>query len=182
MLNTIAISCTKLQIKYPPLSASQEFMNPFSIHFCITTTEIYLPQPIHLTVSKRCKILRQRIPPRDSLRDSPIFSGLEIVPLPRATGANEKHETKIRTMSSNIPIAGSFTKMSLSTSPPVSSSFDLNMSRMSTSPGYSTSPPDHFKGPSGRRLTRSGTDNVKQLKPFASADIKIRISCERRRL
>ena len=77
-------------------------------------------------------------------------------------------------MSSNIPITGSFTKMSLSASPPVSSSFDLNMSRMSTSPGYSTSPPDHFTSGRTRRLTRSGTENVKQLKPFASADIKIR--------
>jgi hypothetical protein len=66
--------------------------------------------------------------------------------------------------------------MSLSptaTSPPVSSSFDLKLARMGSSPSYSTSPPEH----SGRtrRLTRSGTDNVKQLKPFASADIKIRI-------
>ena len=55
----------------------------------------------------------------------------------------------------------------------MSSSFDLNMSRMSTSPGYSTSPPD--QAGRTRRLTRSGTENVKQLKPFASADIKIRM-------
>jgi len=94
MLQTTAISGTKLQIKYPPISASQEFMNPFPIPVCITTTEIYLPQPIHLTVSKRSKILRQRIPPRDSLRDSPNFFGLEIVPLSRLPSNRRKRKAR----------------------------------------------------------------------------------------
>jgi len=77
-------------------------------------------------------------------------------------------------MSGNIPITGNFGSMSLSTSPPVSSSFDLKLARMSSSPNYGTSPPDQFKsGPGGRtrRLTR--TETLKQLKPFDSADIKL---------
>jgi len=64
--------------------------------------------------------------------------------------------------------------MSLSTSPPVTSSFDLKLARMSSSPNYGTSPPDQFKAASGgrtRRLTR--TETLKQLKPFDSSDIKI---------
>jgi hypothetical protein len=79
-------------------------------------------------------------------------------------------------MSGGIPITGGFGKMTLSptaTSPPVSSSFDLKLARMGSSPSYSTSPPE--TAGRTRRLTRSGTENVKQLKPFASADIKIRI-------
>jgi D-3-phosphoglycerate dehydrogenase / 2-oxoglutarate reductase len=61
------------------------------------------------------------------------------------------------------------------TSPPVSSSFDLKLARFSSSPSYSTSPPDSmaFSGRQ-RRLTRTGTTEIaKQLKPFATADIKI---------
>jgi hypothetical protein len=64
----------------------------------------------------------------------------------------------------------------LATSPPVSSSFDLKLARMSSSPSYGTSPPDQFQAAGrSRRPTKSGVDNVKQLKPFATADIKIRI-------
>ena len=79
------------------------------------------------------------------------------------------------TMSENIPITGGFSRMELSpdaTSPPVSSSFDLKLARMSSSPSFSHSPPDTFKLPGrSRRPTKSET--FKQLKPFASADIKI---------
>jgi len=83
-------------------------------------------------------------------------------------------------MSGNIPIASGIAKMQLAspsaTSPPVSSSFDLKLARLGSSPSYSTSPPDPLSGGSGRqrRLTRSGTAEVpKQLKPFATEDIKI---------
>ena len=78
-------------------------------------------------------------------------------------------------MSGNIPITGAFSRMELSpdaASPPVTSSFDLKLARMSSSSSFGTSPPDTFKmPPRTRRPTRSET--FKQLKPFASADIKI---------
>ena len=78
-------------------------------------------------------------------------------------------------MSGNIPITGAFSRMELlpdAASPPVTSSFDLKLARMSSSSSFGTSPPDTFKmPPRTRRPTRSET--FKQLKPFASADIKI---------
>ena len=69
--------------------------------------------------------------------------------------------------------------MSLSpSSPPVSSSFDLKLARMSSSPQSSSSPPDGMMKtapPRQRRLTSKGLEVIsKPLKPFASADIKIR--------
>ena len=61
----------------------------------------------------------------------------------------------------------------LGASPPVVSSFDINMARLATDAGYGTSPPEQFKPGRQRRPTRTGLDGFKQLKPFATADIKI---------